>query len=66
MKCGHLGFGGTPTLRSPVSRDVNGTDNFRTESASVSVLKDMVCNYRNPPDMEKDTDIGRADIRRIW
>ena len=38
-------------------RDVNGTDNFRPESASVSVFKDMVCNYGNPPDTDADKDI---------
>ena len=48
------------------SRDVNGTDNFRIESASASVFKDVVCNYRNPPDMGEDMDIGHADIRWIW
>ena len=47
-------------------RDVNGTDNFRSESASESVLEDMVCTFRNPADMDADVDICQADIRRIW
>jgi hypothetical protein len=49
-----------------MSRDVNGTDNFRSESASVSVFEDMVCIFRNPPDMDTDADSDQADIRRIW
>ena len=28
--------------RDQISRDVNGTDNFRSESASASVFEDMV------------------------
>jgi hypothetical protein len=38
-------------------------NNFRSESTSSSVSKDMVCNYSNPTDMDADTDIIRADIR---
>jgi hypothetical protein len=52
-----------PRLR--ISRVVNGTDNFRSESASVSVFEDMVCIFRNPPDMDADADSAQADIRRI-
>jgi hypothetical protein len=46
-------------------RGVNGTDNFRAESAFVSVFKYMVCIFRNPSDMDADVDSGQADIRRI-
>lgn len=51
---------------SPLARDVNGTDNFRSESASASVFKDMVCTCTNPADTDADTDYGKPDIRRIW
>jgi hypothetical protein len=48
-----------------MGRVVNGTDNFRSESASVSIFEDMVCIFRNPPDMDADADSAQADIRRI-
>ena len=54
-----------PTTPGTIPRDVNGTDNFRSESASASVFEDMVCNYVNPPDMDADTDFDQSDIRRI-
>jgi hypothetical protein len=41
---------------------LNSTDNFRFESASASVFKDMVCNSLNPTDMGGNTDIVHADI----
>jgi hypothetical protein len=47
-------------------RVVNGTDNFRSESASATVFKDMVCNFWNPTDTDANTDIHHADIQRIW
>ena len=40
-----------------VDRDVNGTDNFRPESASTSVFEDMVWIFTNPTDMDADVDI---------
>ena len=49
-----------------VGRDVNGTDNFRSESASASVFKDTVCTSTNPMDTNADMDFGQPDIRRIW
>ena len=52
--------------RSSIGKGVNGTDNFRTESASASVFEDMVCTFSNPRDMDADADIGQAEIRRIW
>jgi hypothetical protein len=42
--------------------DVNGKDNFSSESASVSVFEDMVCISRNSPDIDADADIGQMDI----
>jgi hypothetical protein len=45
------------------TRDLNGTYNFHSESASASVFKDMVCNYLKPTDMNADTDIAHVDIR---
>jgi hypothetical protein len=48
------------------SRDTNGRDNFRSESASASIFKHMLCNPSNPTDMGADTDIFHADIRWIW
>jgi hypothetical protein len=45
--------------------DVNGTNSFRPESTSVSIFKDMVCNNRNPPDIDEDAEFDQADIRRI-
>jgi hypothetical protein len=48
------------------TRDVNGTDNFRSESASISVFEDMVCIFRHPADMDTDVDSDQADIQRIW
>jgi hypothetical protein len=52
--------GGNFGTHTKTSRGVNGTDNFRSESASV--FKDMVCNSSNPV----DTDIVHADIRWVW
>jgi hypothetical protein len=43
-------------------RDVNGTDNFRSIFVSTSVFEDMVCIFRNPPDMDTYVDIGQMDI----
>ena len=40
------------------TRDVNGTDNFRTEFASTSVFKDMVCTFRNPQATDADKDFN--------
>ena len=34
-----------------------------SESASASVIKDMVRNFSNPKDTDADTDISHADIR---
>jgi hypothetical protein len=42
---------------------VNGIDNFR--SKSVSIFKDMVCNFSNPTNMVADMNIVHVDIRRI-
>ena len=43
-------------MLAKAARDVNGTDNFRSESASASVFKDMVCTFTNPTDTDADTD----------
>ena len=48
---------GSSPRKNVISRDVNGTDNFRSESASVFVFKDMVRNYGNPTDTDADKDI---------
>jgi hypothetical protein len=48
-----------------VSRDANGTDNFRSKFASAYVFEDMICTFRNPPDKDADMDISQEDIRRI-
>jgi hypothetical protein len=50
---------------TPTSRGVNVMDNFRFESASVFVFEDMVCAFRNPPDMDVDADSSQTDIRQI-
>lgn len=49
-----------------MSRDVNGTYNFCSESGSASNFKDMVRIYTNLTDMDADTDFFQSDIRRIW
>jgi hypothetical protein len=51
---------GGQLIFSAVGSGVNGTDNFRPESASI--FKDMICNSSNPTDMGTDTDIVHADI----
>jgi hypothetical protein len=51
--------------RDPGARGIDGMDNFRCEFASVSVFEDMICIFKNPPDMDADVDSGQADIWRI-
>jgi hypothetical protein len=43
--------------------DVNGMD-FRSKSASSSILENMICTFTSPPDMDPDVDIGQAESGR--
>jgi hypothetical protein len=51
-----------PSIVGSTGKDVNGTHNFRSISVSVSIFWDMVCAFRNSPDMDANVEISQVDI----